>query len=94
MRYQHPLPPRLVQQALSLVEFANGGAQCHAKLRDGTVVCGLLISNATAIIAMRGHRQLPFSVDDVVDLYQVEADRNPVERGEWEYWDDWNSGRP
>jgi hypothetical protein len=63
MQFRYKLPAHLTDQALALKEFANGGAQCHVRLKDGTVHSGLLVSNATAIIAMRGHRDLPFSVD-------------------------------
>ncbi len=91
MRYRYTLPPRLSDQALALVEFASGGAQCHVRLSDGTVLSGVLISNASAIIAMREHSELPFSVDSVVALFQTDADRSPETRGNWEFFDEWTS---
>jgi hypothetical protein len=91
MQFRYPLPAHLTDQAVALTEFANGGAQCHVRLSDGLVHSGLLISNATAIIAMRGHSDLPFSVDSVVSLFQTDEDRNPVDRGNWEFFDAWAS---
>jgi hypothetical protein len=89
MQFRYKLPPHLTDQALALEEFANGGAQCHVRLKDGTVHSGLLVSNATAIVAMRGHRDLPFSVDSAAALFQTDEDRSPVVRGNWEYFDAW-----
>ena len=90
MNYKHKLPLELAAQASSLAEFANGGAQCHAELRDGSVHAGLLISGATAIIAMRGHTSLPFPVESIARLFQMGEDRNPVQRGGWDYFDVWS----
>ena len=89
MQFRYKLPAHLTDQALALEEFANGGSQCHVRLKDGTVHSGLLVSNATAIIAMRGQRDLPFSVDSVAVLFQTDEDRSPVVRGNWEYFDAW-----
>ena len=91
MKLCHALPAHLTEQALTLHEFANGGAQCHARLKDGTVHSGLLVSNATAIIAMRGHHDLPFAVDSVALLFQTDEDRSPKVRGDWEFFDAWTS---
>jgi hypothetical protein len=91
MRYRYPLSARLTAQAVQFTEFANGGAQCHAKLRDGTFHSGILISNSAAIVAMRGYRALPFTVDHVDHLYQDTDDRNPTERDGWDFFDDWGS---
>ncbi len=90
MRYRYQMPAPLKEQALHLEEFANSGAQCHARLRNGTVQPGLLISNATAIIAMRGQDELPFAVEDIAELYQTEEDRSPEQRGSWRFFDEWS----
>jgi hypothetical protein len=89
VKFRHPLSPELSAQALLLEEFANGGAQCHARLRDGTVHGGILISNATSIIAMRGQEHLPFAVDAIADLFQCEDDRSPRQRDGWQFFDSW-----
>jgi hypothetical protein len=90
MQYRYPLPNRLVEQALNLREFVNGGAQCHARLRDGTFQPGILISNATAIIAMRNQNSLPFSIDDIAEFYQTDDDCSPIQRGDWKFFDEWS----
>jgi len=90
--FKHKLPEHLTEQALSLEEFANGGAQCHAELRDGSIHAGLLISNATAVIAMRGHASLPFPVEAIARLFQEGDDKYPRQQGGWNFFDDWSSG--
>jgi len=91
MQFRYPLPERLIAQALALTEFANGGAQCHARLRSGTVHPGLLLSNGTAIIAMRGHTLLPFEVSEIESLFQTDEDQSPTTRSGWEFFDKWNA---
>jgi hypothetical protein len=88
MKYLYPLPGRLVAQASLLDEFANGAAQCHAQLKDGKIVGGLLLSNATAIIAMREQIKLPFAVAEIYRLFQIEEDKLPVLRNNWQFFDD------
>ena len=75
--------------AISFAEFANGGAQCHAMLFDGTMHSGLLVSNGTAIIAMWGEATLPFAVDLIDCLFQTAEDLNPTARDGWQYFDEW-----
>ena len=89
MKHLHPLGATLSSQASAFVEFANGGAQCHARLTDGTVHSGLLISNSIAIIAMRGWKTLPFQVESVAQLFQTEEDKNPLDRAGWQFFDVW-----
>jgi hypothetical protein len=89
MKHLHPLGEALSNQASAFEEFANGGAQCHAQLQDGTVHSGLLISNSTAIVAMRGRKTLPFRVKDVAQLFQTDGDKNPLDRAGWLFFDDW-----
>ncbi len=88
MQYKHKLTPTLIEKALLLTEFANGGAQVTIKLNDGRIFTKALISNATAIIAMRGYRDLPFRLNEVTEIYQTKEDKRPEEKGNWEYWDD------
>jgi hypothetical protein len=91
MNYRYPLSERLVAQALPFEEFANGAAQCHAQLKGGDIVSGLLISNATAIIAMREHTELPFDTEAIERLFQTEEDPSPTHRGGWTYFDEWRT---
>jgi hypothetical protein len=87
--YRHRLPPSLAQKAARFEEFANGGAQVTARLKDGRIMHRILISNSSGIVAMRDHKVLPFAPEDIEDIYQSSEDRNPTERGGWEYWDQW-----
>jgi hypothetical protein len=89
VNYRYALPKRLSAQTLSFSEFANGGSQCHAKLYDGTTHSGLLVSNGTAIIAMRGETALPFKVDFIDSLFQTPEDLSPTMRGDWQFFDEW-----
>ena len=90
MQYKHKLIPALIEKALPLAEFANGGSQVTIKLNDGRIFKEVLISNATAIIAMRGYNELPFGLNEISEIFQTEEDRNPKEKGNWKYWDEWN----
>jgi hypothetical protein len=91
VKYRYPLPAELAGQAASLREFANGAAQCRVELSDGSVHADLLVSNATAIIAMRGHTSLPFEVAAIARLFQADKDESPVHRGDWQYFDEWRA---
>jgi len=91
MKHLYPLGEDLIRQASAFEEFANGGAQCHAQLSDGTLYSGLLISNSSAIVAMRGHKTLPFKIEAVSKLFQADEDRNPVDRSDWHFFDDWTN---
>jgi hypothetical protein len=94
MKYHYPLSEGLVAQATLLEEFANGAAQCHARLNDGEVFGGLLLSDATAIIAMRGHVALPFAVEAIDRLFQTEEDKSPTLRANWQFFDEWHPAEP
>ena len=80
-----------MDQAQSLEEFANGAAQATVKTSDGQVFRKVLLSDLTYFIAMRGEANLPFKTEDVSAIYQTEDDRNPRERGGWQFWDRWSS---
>jgi hypothetical protein len=89
MDYKYTLPTALVNKASKFEEFANGGAQATIVLNDGRIFSKALISNSTAIIAMRGYNALPFEVIEISDIYQTDEDKHPNERGNWEFWDEW-----
>ena len=90
MNYRCPLPDALRNQAAAFVEFANGGAQATVRLSDGRVFGGVLISNGTAVVAVRGFKAPPFEPGQIATLYQTDEDKNPTERAGWEYWDAWS----
>jgi hypothetical protein len=89
MNYRYALSARLSAQAASFHEFANGGAQCRARLFDGTTYSGLLVSNATAIVAMLDHTALPFPVDSIDCLFQAHEDIDPLLGNGWQFFDEW-----
>ena len=89
MEYRFPLPKHLQNAALGFLEFANGAVQATARLKDGRVFGGVLISNATAIIAVRGYEEPPFEVEDIADLLQSNEDESPSQRSGWKFWDKW-----
>jgi hypothetical protein len=89
MQFKYPLPRSIADQASGPKELANGAAQCHAQLVDGSVHAGVLISNASAIVAMRGHAELPFATDAIARLFQTSEDGSPANRGGWAYFDGW-----
>lgn len=72
-------------------EFANGGTQVSVRLSDGRIFYGILISNSMHPVAMRDFKDLPFSMEDIADIFQTDEDRNPNQRKDWDYWDDWQS---
>jgi len=83
------LTKHLVEKALNLEEFANGGVQCHVRLKDSSIHPGVLISNATAAIAMRGQSALPFQINDIAELYQTDEDCSPQQCGNWQFFNEW-----
>jgi hypothetical protein len=89
VNYRYQLPEHLRKQASSFAEFANGAAQCHARLRNGAVVSGLLVSGGIAIAAMRGATELPFSVSEIALLFQAGDDMSPTQRSGWTFFDEW-----
>ncbi len=89
MIFKYTLSSGWVEKVSKMVEFANGGTQVSVRLGDGRVFGGILISNATHPVAMRGFKDLPFSLDDVVEIFQAPEDQDPRHRGNWDFWDDW-----
>lgn len=53
------------------------------------------MSNSMWLIAARGYKDFPFAIDDIVEIYQTDEDKNPSQRGNWDSWDEWpKSGSP
>ena len=89
MKFKYELTEELIDKASNFGEFAHGGSQATILLKDGRVFGEAIISNCSAIIAMRSYKDLPFEIDDIADIYQQEEDIWPKERGNLEYWDNW-----
>ncbi|ABI81834.1 hypothetical protein Pcar_3214 [Syntrophotalea carbinolica DSM 2380] len=89
MKFKYQLPPELVTKCSEFSEFANGGAQVTILLKNGKLFKEALVSNSMYLVAMRGHPYLPFSIGDIADICQTEEDKNPSQRGNWDFWDDW-----
>jgi hypothetical protein len=87
--FKYALPKCWIDKISSFTEFANGAAQVSIKIKNGNFFNQILISNSTYIVAMRGHKELPFDVNDIVEIFQTNEDKNPKQRGDWFYWDSW-----
>ena len=70
-------------------EFANGGMQVTIKTKSGKVFENVLLSSAKYLVAARGYKDLPFAVEEIVEIYQTDTDKNPSQRGNWDFWDEW-----
>ena len=90
MEFRYKLSREWIDKIVLMESFANGGTQVSVKLQDGREVGKVLISNSMYPVAVRGYKDLPFSVDEITDIFQTEEDKNPKQRGEWEFWDDWS----
>lgn len=90
MTFRYVLPQKWIDKVnREIEEFANGGAQVTIKIKNGAVFEKVLISNSMWLVAARGYKDLPFAIDDIVEIYQTEEDKNPSQRGNWEFWDEW-----
>jgi hypothetical protein len=87
--FRYRLPAHWTEKLRSFEEFANGGMQVTVRLSDGKIYSQILISNVTAIVAIRNFEDLPFSISEIADMYQTAEDKNPEERGGWKFWDKW-----
>lgn len=89
MNYKHTLQKYFIDKVRSFNEFAPGGMQVTVVTKDGKTHRQVLLSNCMYIVAMRGFTDLPFSVAEIADIYQTEEDKNPKQRGGWQFWDKW-----
>jgi hypothetical protein len=90
MKFKYSLPKQFVKTVAGFEEFRNGATQVTVRMKNGKIYEKVLISNSAAIVAMRDHEDLPFSVEDIAEIFQTADDRNPSETGNWKFWDDWN----
>lgn len=89
MIYKYTLPQALSLKVANMEEFANGATQVTISLKDGRVFNKVLISGSKHIVAIRDYQELPFVLSDIKDIYQIDDDKNPMDRGGWFYWDKW-----
>ncbi|MDH5231850.1 MAG: hypothetical protein OEY38_17450 [Gammaproteobacteria bacterium] len=90
MNYKYTLSDKWIQITKKLSEFRNGGMQVTIRTLNGEVFEQILISNSKHIVAMKNNCDLPFSLKDIDAIYQTKNDINPIEKGKWDYWDDWS----
>ena len=89
MDYKYTLSKEQINLvAKEMSEFANGGTLVKIKTSDGKVHEKILISNCMWIIAMRGYKDLPFKLEDIVEIFQTDEDIFNVVQGNWECWDE------
>jgi len=89
MKYKYELSEVLRDQTANFKEFANGAAQASVSLKSGVEFSGLLISDGRYLVAMRNESDLPFGIQDIVEIYQNPDDISPKIRGGWKFWDVW-----
>jgi hypothetical protein len=41
------------------------------------------------IVAMAGYNELPFKIDDIIEIYQTGNDKNPKQKIDWFFFDKW-----
>jgi hypothetical protein len=80
--------------AIAFNEFANGAAQASVRLKDGRIFENVLVSNGSAIIAIRGYDEPPFKSEEIEQIFQAESDKNPQVRNGWTFWDEWRRTLP
>ena len=90
--YKYTLPKFWIDKVKFYNEFANGGMQVTIKIKNGIMYQQVLISNCMHIIAIKGYKDLPFTLDDIADIFQTEEDKKLTkkefnEQGGWYYWD-------
>jgi hypothetical protein len=93
MMFKHQLPEKWIAKVAEFDEFANGATQLTVRLNSGREFSGLLVSNGMYLVAARGFKSLPFDVEQISDVFQTEEDKNPSQRGGWDFWDDWKIER-
>ncbi len=89
MRFRYTLPEKWVKKIVDFGEFADGATQVSIRTKDGRIFDEVLVSNCMYIIAVRNHDDLPFSINDIEDVFQTNEDLNPKKKDGWEFWDDW-----
>ena len=90
MTFKYVLPQNLIDKVSNeMKEFANGGTQVTIKTKNGAVFEKVLISNSMWLVAARRYKDLPFAIDDIAEIYQTDEDKNPSQRGDWDFWDEW-----
>ncbi|MGH8020399.1 MAG: hypothetical protein ACREIA_19375, partial [Opitutaceae bacterium] len=70
MNYKYSLPDSLVNEVAKLRDFANGGTQISVKTKDGKVYHEIVVSAGRHVVAMRGYDNLPFSIDQIAEVFQ------------------------
>jgi hypothetical protein len=89
MKFRYQLPEPWISVVSKMEEFASGGTQVSVRLQDKRTFGGILVSNGTYVVAMRGYKDLPFALEEIEEIYQTNEDKNPKSRGGWDFWDDW-----
>lgn len=63
------LPEHLSARIAHLPEYRLGVHRVTAKLRDGRICYPVLVAWETEIVRAEGSSEIPFTADDLVDLY-------------------------
>lgn len=90
---EYVLPDVWVKEVAKMHEFAMGGTQVSIRTHSGVLHKAVIISNCQKIIAMKDNEVLPFSIDEIDEIFQTEADKDlnikskfKEEPDRWFFW--------
>ncbi|MBD5779853.1 hypothetical protein IEN85_10165 [Pelagicoccus sp. NFK12] len=80
MRTDYELPKPWIQRIAKMVEFAMGGTQVTVRLKNGTEIRKVTISNCKWIIEAQGYDSWPFKMEEIEEIYQTDEDKKDRSR--------------
>lgn len=84
----YKLPERFIKKvAKEMGEFRPGGTMLSVKLKDGTVISELIVSNCTWFMAHPYLEDIPFNVSEIEKVFQAKEEEWPTQPKEgWIFW--------
>jgi len=86
MRYRYQLPSTVKVRGGRLEEFKQDGAIASVRLADGRQFSGVLIVSPRFVAAVRGHDRLPFSLEEVEEVFQTPEDLRMRSGSDWTFF--------
>ncbi|MDP8219099.1 MAG: hypothetical protein P9M03_10275 [Candidatus Theseobacter exili] len=81
-KYKYKLPDQFLRITKDFDEFKDGAMIATVELINKQKY-KILILMYTDIIGVKNHDHLPFDVNDIIQVYQTEEDKNPKDIKEW-----------